>query len=504
MNRLMSGSSREALVNRRASFLVLATCLTTCLVGCAGAANDFPLDGGPPPPPPAPPDVPLELPELTLTGSCVDVAEGERVVGVGVGGEAWLATGDAVRVVTPAGEVTDLDLGAAASVVRPWTAADGAFAVGARLYVREGGRNEEVRWPAALGAIVDLCGDPRYDGAFVLGAGAGDQPAGLYRRDGGEWWHWTPQTGDLGTMRGLATIAGACGGSDDRAWLRTESGLWSLHTDALEHHTELAGVTELAIDPSVGVAVRAEERLLFRRDGAWRETRFAAGPVTHLAGTAGRLWVVAGERLHHFAEGSFHHAVVELPGNPRALHPDASGGLWIEVAGQLCHRAPAAPLRVVGLRPFERRTSREVSLRLEGAGEVEVRLDGVTEAEGTLDDGLEVVLEDLGEPGWHRVDVLTSSEERHLDVLVIDTHVPSWAEDVEPLYVAHCAGSSCHGPEVTRRPRLDRYEDWVELADVIRERIGVVGDMPPVETREDWGATEVTTVVAWIAAGMEE
>jgi hypothetical protein len=471
--------------------------LASVLLACgSGAAEPTPEE----PAPPAPPVVPLTLPELELVGRCVALDPSETLVGVGTEGDAWIGSTDGrFRVVPAEGDERIVDLAMSPSLVRPWSGHAAAFAVGTRLFVRDGeGPLTEIGWPRELGAIVDLCGDPRRDGAFVVAEGAGDEPAGLYRRAGGEWWRWTPPSGSFGAGMALADVAGACTADDDRAWLRSTSGLFSLREDAIRTYGRVDAVS---IDRGVGVASLSAGKLLFLRGDDWKETRFAAGSVDAMAGSAGHLWVRVGERLHHYADGEFSLAALELPGSIEAFVPDAAGGLWITSGDQLCRRAPPDAWRVSGVRPFERHVDPELTIAVADASSITIELDARVVHEG---EGPATFL--LGAPGWHRVDVRVGSSARRFDVLRVDTHAPTWETDVRPIAEAHCGGSACHGAtrdDVTR-PALADYESWVELADAIRHRVGVVADMPPVANRDGWTASEVTTVVAWIAAGMEE
>ncbi|MCB9623560.1 MAG: hypothetical protein H6721_05505 [Sandaracinus sp.] len=471
--------------------------LALALAGCGSDVD--PLDPETPAPV-APTVVPRDLSALALEGRCVEVGEGERVEGVGSEGELWIgseAAGAAFRVELPEGTTVAVDLGMAPTLLRPWSASQAAFAVESRLFVREGdGPLREVGWPRELGPVVDLCGDPRRDGAFVIAEGAGDVDPGLYRRAGGEWWRWTPPTGSFGPGMRLAEVAGACTADDDRAWLRSGAGLFGLREDRVQ---TFGRVDAIAIDRHVGVAAASEGKLIFLRGDEWKETRFEAGDVDALVGSAGHLWANVGGRLHHYADGAFEVATMELPGAMGTLHPDAAGGVWVETGAQVCHRAPSSVLRLRGVRPFERHVEPELNLAADAAMQVELDgdrvLDGATE--GTIE---------LGAPGWHRLEVRGGDTTRRFDVMRVDTHAPTWEEDVRPIAEAHCGGSACHGAERddATRPALADYESWVDMADAIRHRVGVVGDMPPAASRDGWTATEVTTVVAWIAAGMEE
>lgn len=480
-------------------FVLAASLAIACGLAACGQSPSDPTDPEVPAPP-APVAVPLDLPELALDAECVALGDDERVVGVASEGALWIATdlASVFRVLTRDG-VTTVDLGTAPTVVRPWTETQAAFAVGTRLFVREGeGPLNEVGWPRELGPITDLCGDPRRDGAFVIAAGEGEVPAGLYRRAGGEWWRWTPPSGSFGPGMALVDVAGACTADDDRAWLRSATALYAMRDDAL--HT-FDRVERVAIDRHVGVAAASAGKLLFLRGTEWKETRFEAGALDALAGTAGHLWVRVGDRLHHYADGAFSRAVHGVPGAIEAMYPDAAGGVWLATDGQVCHAAPSDAWQVEGIRPFERVLDAELALRVIGAESMRVDVDGES-----VHDGANEATIALGAPGWHRVDVRVGDRARRFDVLRIDRHVPTWEEDVRPIAEAHCGGSACHGADrdEATRPALADYESWVDLADTIRHRVGVVGDMPPPTVRDGWTADEVTTVVAWIAAGMEE
>lgn len=472
------------------------------LVGCASPDVASPDE----PAPPAPPEVPLGGPAMALQARCAPLTEGERLLGAAADGAAWLATAEPseVRVVLPDGTSRTLDLGMAPTLVRPSSAEAAALALGDRLFVVDAEGLHEVGWPAELGRVLDLCGDPSVDGAFVIAA-SGDEPAEVYRRAGGEWWRWRGAEGPFGAGLALVELAGACTAADDRAWLRVADGVVSLREDELRRDHEVGRVDALAIDPAVGIAALAEGRLRFRRGERWSETRFAAGAARALHGTAGALWVVAGERLHRYAAGRFVEATLALPGGVDTLRADPSG-VWLVSGDSLCRGDAPDGLPLGGLRPFERRHERSAILRVGAAGALSVRVDGVVIHEDPRSAaGAELELR-LGAPGWRRVEVALGERARALDVYVVDPRAPTWEDDIRPLYEAHCAGAACHGGDRDdpTRPGLASYDDWVSRANAIRNRVGVVADMPPPLARRDWSADDVTKVVAWIATGMDE
>lgn len=469
--------------------------------GCGGGeAGIAPVPAPSDAPAPPPTSVPVTLEERMLAGHCLAREEGERVVGVGSEGDLWLAAPhdhQAFRVVRRDGSQQLIALGLEPSVMRPWSDSEAAFAVGPRLFVREAdGRIREVAWPRELGSIVDLCGDPRRDGAFVIAEGTGDVQAGLYRRAGGEWWRWSRPEGTFGAELALASVSGACTADDDRAWLRSDMGVFALREDRLEAHAERADA--LAIDRRLGVAMLTDGQLKFWAEDRWKPTRFDAGAVTAVSSAADHLWVQAGDRVHHFAEASVSMAKMDLPGAVDALHADAAGGVWIETGAQLCYRSFEGALHVRGVRPFQRLAEPELTVTVD-ASEMRVELDGAV-----VHDGEPVAVVELGSTGWHRIDLEAEGMTRRFFVLHDDEDAPTWEEHIRPIAEAHCGGSACHGSEQSRRAVLLDYESWVDFAPSIRHRVGVVGDMPPTVARSGWTAREVTTIVRWIAAGMEE
>lgn len=442
---------------------------------------------------PAPREVGGEQPVISLDVTCMERAAQSNPVGVGVDGALWWSTvrGGDFEVVTPGGDVSRVVLGGAPTALRPWTRDSAAFATGTRLFVREGDAVEEVRWPVELGEITDICGDPRVDGNFVVAGG-------LYQRAGNQWWRWSPPMGTFDASLAFADVASACGGRDGRTWLSSATSLYRANEAEV---VRFEPADQLAIDPRVGVAARRGEALYFLEDDAWLETTFVAGGVTQLVGTAGHLWVSAGEELYHYAEGIF--SRVEQEGtqvkDAMTLYPDPLGGLWLVTPTRACRAQTQETLQVRGLRPYQRTDQAELVVEVDVP--VQVELDGMA-----VHDGAGPVRLMLERAGWHTVEVRAAAGGRRFDVWRVEQRTPTWEEDVQAIALASCGGSACHGSErdVPGQPRLVTYEEWVSRASAVESRVGVLGDMPPTSQRAGWTAENATTVVAWIRGGMKE
>lgn len=445
--------------------------------------------------------VSLSVSEQAFELRCEDREGDERVAGVATDGALWIARdSQTYRILGRDGGSEQLDLGVPVSALVPWTHDSAMYATGDQLFVFGGEVRQEVRWPAELGSVQQLCGDPRVDGAFVLAALEGEAPH-LYQRGGDEWWRWTPPSGSFGEELSLHPIGPACSGSDDEVWL-TGTALHQLHLDRLVVHER---ADELAVDPALGIAARRGAGLEFLQAGEWVTTVFEAGPVAHVAGSAGVFWIIAGAQVHTYVEGAFFRAEfgAEMPQEEIvAIYPDSDGGAWLETPSRFCQAEPSAGvLRVSGIFPYQRTVQPVVEFRVITSLPTTVFVDEERMHEG----GAEVQV-DLGPSGWHSVRVEAGDQSREFAVYLAPSEAPSWNEDVQPIAEMHCGGGDCHGAERNDPTQISlvTFEDWTEHAETIWQRVGVAGDMPPPLRRSEWMGSYTTTIVSWIEGGMKE
>lgn len=471
--------------------LAFALGLGAAASGCGGDDAGVPVEV-----------VPVDVPRVSATTTCVPVAPGSRVVGVSSEGELWLVEGGSnqTRVIdatgashTGVGPVDD------AAAVLPWTADSSTLIVDGELWTVTRDDREFLATPVELGRIGQLCGDPAVErGAFV------GTDKGLFERLGGFWWRWTPATAaSFGTARQLVRNDGSCVGKDDVVWLVNTAGeLWRIAPDdarVVAGGADDDKVTAAAAAGAEGAAALAGERL--RIGPPWHDVQFTAGPSTAIAGGGGALWVQVGADVYQRQGGAWRVIIGAAPG-ATAMYPHAAAGAWFSYPDQVCHAALGAPVVIHGLRPYEHRVAAVANLTVSSAeAELTVERDGVAVA--TLPGSGEHTLMgfDLGPPGWHQLTVRAAAASRVLDYNVVDLPLRSWATDVQPIFAASCGGAPCHGPSPAgTQVDLSSYQSWRSRAGRIRERL-LLGQMPPVPPRLE--PDTVAIVLEWIEGGMK-
>ncbi len=394
------------------------------------------------------------------------------------------------------------DPGVHTTRVRAWSTSAVAIAAKDRLFTwrREHGERSplyELRAPFDGAMIQALCGDPEEDGSFVVARG-------LYERAGGQWWRVRSPLEEFDhTSLRLADLAGECTGRDGWLWAFDEHGVYQIGQDESLRHE---AADQLAIDPGLGVVARRGDRLEAWRpeQSAWREIMFDSGPVHQLAGTAGHVWLVAGQTLYHEDERGLVQLVLDgvdaLNLSESELHVDPVGGAWLVFEDELCRVQPEVDLGIRGLRPYQRTTQAMHRLTLDVASRV--TLDGEVIHEG---DG--EVLVTFASQGWHLVEIeaLATQHRQVFDIWRQVERVPNWEEDIEQIAITSCGAGTCHGGEqdIPGQPRLVTYEEWVQHAPAIENRVGRVGDMPPARAREGWMTSDASTVLAWLRGGLK-
>lgn len=466
--------------------------------------------------------LPAGAPPVAATAStCAALGLDERVLSSSPEGDLWViddASG-ALRVIQPDGTSTAPPV----TVDRParvqaWSDARAtALTEDGALLTLDGVAETvtQVRLPVEAGAPLGFCGDPTRDGdGFVLADG-------LLERSAGQWWRWTPAaSGTLGAPRRLGHAGGACRPLGGDVWVGVDDALWRLDASRAERFPGVVDLRRVApLGPRAPAVLAADGTLRLGADGGLLPVDVAVGAVRTLDASQGWLWVAAGGAVYGLdgsdrwrrlapAEGALG------AGDVTGVWAHAAGGVWTLDAGTVCHHALGPLLRVRGVRADEVRAVATAELLVEsdaGGGEVTVRLDGAEVAAGPLVDGRFAAPRlDLGGRGLHRLEVaLAHGDGVTTRALPFDLHplaAGTWAGDVQPVFEAHCAGGPCHGPAPSSsdRPDLSTFDGWVDHADTIRRRVGVIGDMPPPELRSaDWGPDQVEAIVGWIDGGME-
>ncbi|MEX1367831.1 MAG: hypothetical protein AB1Z98_32180 [Nannocystaceae bacterium] len=508
----------------RAYVLAAGALLTGCYTGLpdpgdtlvAGASDS----DGPSQDDPEQPEVEQEhvigddLDTLDSEGFCRTLGPSQEVVGVGADGSLWLtettSQGVAFEVIEPSTEQATaapdaLELGAVAAV-QPRSAQEAVVVSAQSLWHVEGWQRIELVPPTAFDGAASVCGNPRHNG-FVLAGGTMSE----HRSDG--WWGLTPDAEGDSIPTEVITVDGECYGPTDETWMTATDGtVWRVTTDGHVRSEPFSGLAGAAATGST-LAVIADGALWIGPDG-WTRYAFAAGSATMLAASDEQVWIGIGSRVLRAMDDQFVELSHGLTTDVEAMwsHP---GGVWLLGEGQLCHAGVGPHIEIDGVHPYLRTPDTElpVSLSSEPGVTLSATLDdqplSLLPAEGAMQ-GL-VVLEGLG---WHRLEVIGEQADGTTDgngtgrrTLWLRHEVPevvSFERDVEPIALAHCSGSACHGATTELMvPVLETFGAWTSHAETIEERVVALDNMPPLGARsEDWGNEEVETIARWIEGGM--
>lgn len=467
------------------------------------------------------PVVPLDVATLELEARCYDLDAWPRQRSVSPEGHLWLRISDTRwRVLDPFGRDTVQELPATVTALQAWGAEHAFAAAEATLWDVQGEWPLPLGFPSTLPVPTRLCGDPSRDAnGFVVAEG-------LFYRDRDQWWEWVdPSDEPWSAAAWLADNAGTCLGPDGELWLSRENGeVWRVSGQQATRVAALDGAEAAALVEGVGVAAIHEGTLVVGEpEELWR-WHFEAGPVRAVAAGGDAAWVVAGDGVFRMRDGEVLQALVE--GEPVAanvLHADAGGGVWAlgprparylgEQSGeQVCHLRPSPPIAIEGLHNLARTADDAIAFTVQvhaGTAFSEARLDG--EPVAMEPDGIgrwRVAAPLPVSEGWHTLEVLASGSRgattRRLSFERRRIGDLTWTGDVEPLFVEHCAGAACHGPDLGDmvRPDLSSYEAWLEREETILDRVVTKGDMPPFGVRKDtWGLDAQLTVSEWFETG---
>ncbi|MGB5812666.1 MAG: hypothetical protein WBG86_19180 [Polyangiales bacterium] len=446
--------------------------------------------------------------------TCVDLAEGEQLAGVGPDGHAWVTSVDGLRVVSPDGESKDVDVrfGTAEELVA-WTS-DRAFVV-SESQLWDTGVDSTLPFvlPDNLGRPRFSCGDPTASsGAFILGT------RGLFERRADQWFRWDLPIEVFESME-IQHFEGSCGTANDTLYLTTTEGaIWEVSfgdNPFVRELTSAEGAQELAFDADHGI-IRVGFGALYRYDDDWQLIPFDGGFVMHADAAGGAIWAtVRGqifrrdrfarwERIEPNTEFTFIDDVIAYP----------AGGAWMLEGQRACHVGHREAVVVHGVRPHQRvdednppaqvtvvadpTASMTLSAALDGRS---VSVNGVS--------GL-WTLSELGtiEAGWHELTLALAGPLGPVQRVVpfrIDGEIVIGGDDptvffetdIKPIFEMYCA--QCHGPDGVQRFFGD-YESFVVTAqsalDLIKSR-----EMPPPPAT---GPTqqEIGVIETWIQEGM--
>ena len=446
--------------------------------------------------------------------TCVDLAEGEELSGVGPDGHAWVTSLDGLRVVEPNGESQSITVrfGSADELVA-WTA-DRAFIVSeSQLWDAGPAGSQPFLLPDNLGRPRYACGDPEAtSGSFVLGT------RGLFERRGSAWFRWDIPVDVFEAME-IQHFEGSCGTVDDILYLTTTEGaLWEVRFGDNPFFREIGSVDnaqELAVDSEHGI-IRLFLGSLYRYTGEWEHIPFDGGFVMHTDAAGGVLWATVRNtifRRDRFARWEEIEPDTTFEFIDKVLAYPA-GGAWVVEGSRMCHFGHRETVVVDGVRPFERIDQDSPPQQLTiladptGAMSLSASIDGrsipVTGVSGLW------TLGELGtiSAGWHELTLDLSSPlgpvERTVSFrldgeVVIGGNDPTvfYETDIKPIFDMYCA--QCHGPTGTQRFFGD-YESFVVTAqsalDLVKSR-----EMPPPPLPGP-SQEEIGLIETWIQEGM--
>lgn len=446
--------------------------------------------------------------------SCVTLAEGESLAGVGPGGRAWVTSVDGVRVVGPDGESAPVParFGEADELVA-WTA-DRAFVVSeSQLWDTRLDSSQPFVLPGNLGRPRFVCGDPTASsGAFILGT------RGLFERRAETWFRWDLPLEVFETMK-IEHFEGSCGTESDMLYLTTDEGaLWEVRFGDNAFFQEIGsveGAQDVALDSENGV-VGVFLGALYRFEEDWQHIPFEGGFVMEADAAGGVIWATVRdqlfrrdrfarwERIEPDTEFTFIEDVVAYP----------AGGAWVVEGDRICHFGHRESVAVYGVRPHQRVDEENPPAALTIVADPTASMTLSANLDGR---SIEVVgasglwtLGELGtlQAGWHELNlalegplglVQQTIPFRIDGEVVIGGNEPTvfWETDIKPIFDTYCA--QCHGPGGVQRFFGD-YETFVVTAqsalDLIKGR-----EMPPPPQP---GPTqqEIGLIETWIQEGM--
>jgi hypothetical protein len=291
-------------------------------------------------------------------------------------------------------------------------------------------------------------------------------------------------------------------------WLAAADGtLFQVAGSQFTRPVRFASLVDLAGSEGM-LAVLESDRLWIGPD-SWQAWVFPGRTVpTALSASHGGVWMSSGSELLRFDGATWVAIEHTLEGSFERVAAHA-GGAWIADDETICHVELGPTLRVEGVRPFARDVVSEYELRVRASDdelELVADVDG-TPIELTLDaeSGWLSGTARLETVGWHTISFASAdaSVRRELHVKRVPEVLRSWATDIEPIYQANCANSSCHKSGSSDPPDLGSLSAWTEHADDIRKRVVEARTMPPVaNVGPDWGSDDIEIIQEWLEGGM--
>ncbi|MDH3727579.1 MAG: hypothetical protein OER77_08620 [Myxococcales bacterium] len=446
--------------------------------------------------------------------TCIDLAEGEELSGVGPDGHAWVTSLDGLRVVDPDGESQSLTVrfGSADELVA-WTA-DRAFIVSeSQLWDAGPAGSQPFILPDNLGRPRYACGDPEAtSGSFVLGT------RGLFERRGSTWFRWDIPIDVFEEMK-IQHFEGSCATDDEILYLTTTEGaLWEVRFGDNPFLREIGSTDnaqELAVDSEHGI-IRLFLGSLYRYTGAWEYIPFDGGFVMHTDAAGGVVWATVREKI--FRRDRFARWQEIEPDTTFAFIDKVlaypAGGAWVVEDSRMCHFGHRESVVVNGVRPFERldQDNPPEQLTIMADPTASMSLSASIDGRSIPVNGVSGLwtLGELGTigTGWHELTLDLSSPlgpvQRTVPFrvdgeVVIGGNDPTvfYEADIKPIFDMYCA--QCHGPTGTQRFFGD-YETFVVTAQSALELIKSREMPPPPLPGPSQG--EIGLIETWIQEGM--
>ncbi len=493
---------------RSLSSVIAALIVVSAVPGCTGHIGDLP--SAPPPPDVLTNNVPVAPKLVTSTGFCVSLSADEKLWSVSPEGHAWLARATSeqfeLRVVDPFTPNTPTTSTLAlpnVQSVQAWSAGDAAIIADGRLWRLENMARIQMESPTSMAPPATLCGNPGTNG-FLLAQGA------VYERRDEQWWVWSPDVSAARAPSSMARYEGECQSTKNITWLGSADGtLWKLQPAVVSQPVRFTSLRQVAATDDL-LLVLEEDRMWVGPD-SWSVWAFPNGTPQQLSASGGQVWMMSGEQLLRFDGTNF--VEVEREGNATITEVHAyAGGVWLVSEGEVCHRKTAPIIRVQGVLPYARSLEFDYPIAVkssDAAAQLSAGMDG-QDIPLTLDADTGWWEGDarLDNVGWHQLQFVAAGEVsngggaavRNMAVKRLTEVQRSWANDIQPIYLANCSDAGCHQPGASgNTPDLSTYEAWVTLADDIRKRVVQAKTMPPIaKQKPQWGDEPIKVISQWL------
>jgi hypothetical protein len=465
---------------------------------------------------PGPPDVepkavPTSLDKVESAASCSPLRANETLLAVSPEGHAWLVVPGEVaslRVLDAFGAemtetVDDIHLTDIQDALA-WSGVDAALIANEGLWRLDDLARIELTPPEGFVTPASACGNPSENGVIVSNGSVFEM------HDDGQWWAWKPDLAGAEAPNHVIRFDGECQSSKNIMWLTSEDGtLFEVDPAEYARPVRFAKLVDSAATEDKVFILESDQ--LWVGPEKWQPWTFEGAMPKALTASNGKLWFVWGDRLVQTDGEDFVEITHGLGGAIQKVAAH-SNGAWVVGDTQICHQSVGPMIRMEGLHPNARDIEFDYAVRVradvEGAT-LTAELDGTPVALTADADPLWSIAEfRLNEVGWHTLTLTAEAAgkttKRIVDVKLIPETVRSWKVDVEPIYAANCANSTCHKPGAPKAIDLGSYELWKENATDIRTRVVKGKTMPPPANKKpEWSETQIEVISQWLEGGMQ-